>query len=346
MGGNPYDYYSAYLAENQNYTQLLEKDLNTVGPNYADIIIPKSEWDSLIPVGETIYMEVMGLGVYQLPSNYTANISGGNVRLLNVLPPATIQSTSHRARFYSKKKLSFASTLPTDTYLQSKLLLNPIRFYVCKIGGAGANYFDISFSPHIGRLSSRFILNLLRVISAYTLEVGGAVNAPLALTGVYNITPNGAPNVRSVRFYKIGEFASYANTDAMLLVSDSAPDPKAFEVERPGFGFIRRSAGSTALAVTPTPYSLGISSIDAYHSATLAAPVVIEIYRIFYTTGRVSVGTLTIPANNGVGSFTSPSLTVAPYLGLAAGATFEFEVTTGTPTSPDLWIKIVINPVI
>lgn len=322
-------FYPNYFRDNNKFRRLVRLGTGNIacGSNYIDLPISLSDFYKFVGVGKTIYISVGDLAAQSF-SSYTPAASGANTRLTGVAPTAEMQAAVGQCEIYE----SASSAASSDSWIvQQVSALNPRLAQYCTTA-AGVNYIDITMKNTPNRISSKYPRGILKA----TLYVGGTKQQSLSLSTASTATRSGSSSNRVVRvgFTTGTDYnTNYGgNSEAVLIWDDAAADPRIHENMLPRSVTIPHTSGGRGFLNINNDMLDG-GKFSASLTEIIASAITIDIYKIAFSGGRTSVGTITIPANNGGASLSSENPTT-----ISSGTVYEFVISsafsqsTGTVT--------------
>lgn len=322
-------FYPNYFRDNNQFKRLVRLGTGniTCGSNYIDLPISLADFYNYVGVGKTIYISIGDVAAQSF-SGYTPAASGANTRLTGVAPTSAMQAAVGQCEIYE----SASSAASSDSWIVQQIgTLNPRLVQYCTTA-AGVNYIDITFKNTLNRLSSKYPRGLLKA----TLYVGGTKQQSLSLSTASTATRSGTSSNRVVRvgFTTGTDYnTNYGgNSEAVLIWDDATADPRIHENMLPRSVTIPHTSGERGfMNINADMFDGG--TFTASLTEIIASAITIDIYKIAFSGGRTSVGTITIPANNGSATLASGNPTT-----ITSPAIYEFVISsafsqaTGTVT--------------
>lgn len=295
----------------ERFTRVVADSLIGIGSNYMDIGIPYGDFAAAVQGTNPIYVQI-GNDYGQVFSGYGAGASGGNTRLISVAPSAAMQTAATGLDVYVYIP---RSTSTGDDYL------DPLKFnassyrktYPCSLA-AGNGYIDMTFTA----VDGLFRIDTLRTVAGLSLAIGGGVDATLDLSDGWAISIWN-PAARLIRIGKTGNHSAYNGKAALVLVNQSATDPKSREAP-----YVVAAANrlSELYAMSHVGgYQPNCTTVTVSTGIAVASDVTVEAF-VFASNLRTSLGSATITANAINATITHASRTWEP------GESLELVVTS------------------
>ena len=294
--------YSRYCEGHpEKYTMAVQGLIGAVGSNYMDIGASIGNFNVGVAGRLPIYVEVENLTTQRF-SGYTAVASGANTRLISIAVNATMQtaSTALPVRVWVEKSIA-----SNDTYLdplQFNYGTNRKSYRTGVVAASG--YMDLYFNS----VEGMFRIDALRTLTGLSLAIGGGVDTTIDLGSGWSIG-SWTPAALHMRLLKTGDWSSYNDKPGLLLVTQSAIDPKAREA--PYIVTAANRLSELYAMGLVAGYQPGCTTITISTGIAVASDVTIEAF-VFASNVRTSLGSATIATNAVGGTITHSSRNWTP----------------------------------
>ena len=285
----------------EKYTLAAQGLIGAVGSNYMDIGTSIGDFNVGVAGRLPIFVEIENLATQRF-AGYTAGASGANTRLVSITVNATMQTAAAALPVRVWVEKSVASN---DTYL------DPLQFnygsyrksYRASVL-AGNGYVDLYFYS----VDGMFRIDALRTLTGLSLAIGGSVDATIDLGSGWSIG-SWTPGALHMRILKSGNWSSYNDNPGLLLVNQSAVDPKAREA--PYIVTAANRLSELYAMGLVAGYQPGATTITVSTGIAVASGVTVEAF-VFASNVRTSLGSVTISANAINGTITHSSRNWTP----------------------------------